>query len=176
MSEREEPPPRYAPERALPAYAYVPGRRPHPLRDPQGHGMGALDEHTAPFDARAWRESPAYCYGVDLFNHGYFWEAHEAWETLWRHCPRNSADARFLKGLIALAAAGVKAHQGRPRGVRRHAARARALFAALGRERCAHAGLVPHELVRALTRAGDVRAWRLCPGGRPSVREAPSSM
>jgi len=36
--------------------------------------------------------------------------------------------ADFLKGLIALAAAGVKLREGRERGVRRHAARAQALF------------------------------------------------
>ncbi|TGQ49534.1 DUF309 domain-containing protein, partial [Mesorhizobium sp. M1C.F.Ca.ET.210.01.1.1] len=22
-------------------------------------------------------------WGIDLFNHGYYWEAHEAWEPLW---------------------------------------------------------------------------------------------
>ncbi|MER9007639.1 DUF309 domain-containing protein [Mesorhizobium sp. M0862] len=23
-------------------------------------------------------------WGIDLFNHGYYWEAHEAWEPLWQ--------------------------------------------------------------------------------------------
>jgi hypothetical protein len=66
--------------------------------------------------------------GCDLFNHGYYWEAHETWEGLWVACGRKGTTADFLKGLIKLAAAGVKAREGRSPGVTRHAARAAALF------------------------------------------------
>jgi predicted metal-dependent hydrolase len=41
--------------------------------------------------------------GVDLFNRGLYWEAHEAWEQTWipdRHGP----DRGFYKGLIQVAA------------------------------------------------------------------------
>jgi uncharacterized protein len=41
--------------------------------------------------------------GVDLFNAGLYWEAHEAWEQAWipdRHGP----DRGFYKGLIQVAA------------------------------------------------------------------------
>jgi predicted metal-dependent hydrolase len=41
--------------------------------------------------------------GIDLFNHGLYWEAHEAWEQTWipdRHGP----DRGFYKGLIQVAA------------------------------------------------------------------------
>ncbi|MBI4161405.1 MAG: DUF309 domain-containing protein [Acidobacteria bacterium] len=41
--------------------------------------------------------------GVALFNRGEFWEAHEAWEAIWR---RHGEDSRmFLQGLILAAAA-----------------------------------------------------------------------
>jgi len=67
-------------------------------------------------------------YGVDLFNHGYYWEAHESWEVLWLACGRSGRTAGFLKGLIKLAAAGVKARENNPRGMQRHGRRAAELF------------------------------------------------
>ena len=70
------------------------------------------------------RESTVYCFGIDLFNHGYYWEAHEAWEALWHACERKPPEADFFKCLIKLAAAGVKAREGRLNGVTRHLARA----------------------------------------------------
>ena len=45
-----------------------------------------------------------------------YWEAHEAWEELWHACGRMGPTADFLRGLIKLAAAGVKVREGRPRG------------------------------------------------------------
>ncbi|MFN2466223.1 MAG: ribulose-phosphate 3-epimerase [Candidatus Dormibacteria bacterium] len=41
--------------------------------------------------------------GVELFNRGQFWEAHEAWEGAWMP-RRGTADADFLKGLVQVAA------------------------------------------------------------------------
>jgi len=75
-----------------------------------------------------WRVSSDYLFGIDLFNHGFYWEAHEIWEQLWIACGRSGQEADFLKGLIKLAAAGVKVREGRPIGVQRHASRARELF------------------------------------------------
>jgi hypothetical protein len=59
----------------------------------------------------------AYLHGIDLFNYGYYWEAHEAWEGVWRSYERSETTALFLQGLIKLAAAGVKIREGMPRGV-----------------------------------------------------------
>jgi predicted metal-dependent hydrolase len=70
-------------------------------------------------------------YGLDLFNNGYYWEAHEAWERLWQAAPRDSAHSQLLQGLIALAAAGVKVRQGQRIGLTRHAQRAARFFASL---------------------------------------------
>ena len=67
-------------------------------------------------------------YGIDLFNGGYFWESHVAWEGLWMVCGRKGEVADFLKGLIKLAAAGVKALEGMPQGVKSHSGRAAELW------------------------------------------------
>jgi len=41
--------------------------------------------------------------GVDLFNQGLYWEAHEAWEEAWTP-DRHGPDRGFYKGLIQVAA------------------------------------------------------------------------
>jgi len=120
-------PPRYCPERPLPPYSYVPGLAPHPTSDPRGHSYLV---HEPPLDFPVGRlgEQAAYRFAIDLFNRGYYWEAHEAWEALWHAAGRSGPAADFLKGLIKLAAAGVKLREGRPAGVARHARRAGELF------------------------------------------------
>ena len=124
-------PPRLLPEVDLPPYSYVSGLFPHPLRDPRGHAFGHAPPAPEPIDETNWTRSAAYLSAIDLFNHGYYWEAHEAWESLWHAANRRGPTADFLKGLIKLAAAGVKAREGRTRGVALHAARAGELFAAV---------------------------------------------
>jgi len=114
--------PRYT-ELALPPYSYVPGHTPHPVSDPAGHMFGRPLPVAQPLQPENWQASTEYRYGADLFNHGYYWESHEAWESLWHAVGRKGPVADLLKGLIKLAAAGVKAREGNPRGVRRHAVR-----------------------------------------------------
>jgi predicted metal-dependent hydrolase len=41
--------------------------------------------------------------GIDLFNSGKYWDAHEAWEAEWMP-DRKGPDAGFYKGLIQVAA------------------------------------------------------------------------
>ncbi|HEY4914039.1 MAG TPA: DUF309 domain-containing protein [Candidatus Dormibacteraeota bacterium] len=41
--------------------------------------------------------------GIDLFNSGRYWDAHEAWELVWMP-DRKGLDAGFYKGLIQIAA------------------------------------------------------------------------
>jgi hypothetical protein len=50
----------------------------------------------------------SYVHGVDLFNHDFWWEAHEAWEGLWSRA--EGSQRLFLQGLIQLAAALLKHH------------------------------------------------------------------
>jgi hypothetical protein len=116
------------PEEPFPPYSFVPGRQPHPISDPRGHSHGRAVEAVPAPDPERWSACLTYLRGVDLFNHGYYWEAHEAWEGLWHACGRSGDVAALLKGLIHLAAAGVKVREGRPPGVRSHAERARQHF------------------------------------------------
>jgi predicted metal-dependent hydrolase len=64
-------------------------------------------------------------YGCDLFNLGYWWEAHEAWEAAWKGLPRDSVQGRFVQALIQVAAASLQAaageHTGRDRALERAA-------------------------------------------------------
>jgi len=41
--------------------------------------------------------------GIELFNEGHYWEAHEAWEEAWTP-DRRGPDSGFYKGLIQVAA------------------------------------------------------------------------
>lgn len=119
---------RLVPDEPLPPYSYVTGRFPHPLSDPAGHSFAQPVEKPAAIDPNRWRDSRTYCHAIDLFNHGFYWESHEVWEGLWHAAGRHGPVADFLKGLIKLAAAGVKAREGRLAGLHRHALRARELF------------------------------------------------
>ena len=53
--------------------------------------------------------------GVDLFNNGRYWDAHEAWEHEWMS-DRKGSDAGFYKGLIQVAAGCLHYGRGNRRG------------------------------------------------------------
>ncbi len=123
---------RLVPEEPFPPYTYVPrSGRPHPLADPRGHSFGRRSGAVEPLDPDRPGASRPYLVGIDLFNHGYFWEAHESWESVWHACGRSGTVADFVRALIKLAAAGVKALEGVPNGVRTHSARAAVLWRAV---------------------------------------------
>ncbi len=107
-------------ERAFPPYRFVQGRTPHPTTDPAGHSYlppGRLEPVAEPIGEDQWRESPDYLFGCDLYNHGYWWEAHESFEAVWHTTSRQSIQGRFLQGLIQFSACHLKLHARRPRGV-----------------------------------------------------------
>jgi hypothetical protein len=118
-------PPRWLPQKSLPPYAYLPGKNPHPVRDPAGHSYHV---EPIPVAAEASLSSDAFLWGLDLFNHGYYWEAHEAWEGLWQVADRDGPLRMLFKGLILLSAAGVKIRERKNAPAARHAKRAAALF------------------------------------------------
>lgn len=106
---------RYWPARAFPAYRHVPGRTPHPRRHPAGHSHGRPEPTSGPLRPDDWDRHEAYLFGADLFNHGYWWEAHEQWEAPWR-VTREAVTRGYLQGLVQLAAALVKWRAGNERG------------------------------------------------------------
>ncbi len=66
----------------FPPYAFVPGGPwPHPTGSPEGHSAGRGAEPVPPIPEGDWAGSPAYRRGIALFNAGFYWEAHEAWEA-----------------------------------------------------------------------------------------------
>jgi predicted metal-dependent hydrolase len=138
-------PSRLLPSRALPPYSYVSGKFPHPLQDAAGHSFGTVEPKASIDREKDWRTCVPYLWGIDLFNNGYYWEAHETWEAVWHATGRSGTMVDFCKALIKLAAAGVKAREGRANGVRRHAQRAKQLLesvaAQVGREQQRFMGL-----------------------------------
>ena len=117
--------PRWLPQKSLPPYAYLPGKNPHPVRDPTGHSYHV---EPIPVAADASLGSDAFLWGLDLFNHGYYWEAHESWEGLWRVADRDGPLRMLFKGLILLSAAGVKIREHKNAAAAHHAKRAAALL------------------------------------------------
>ena len=117
---------RLVPGKPFPSYRYLPGRAPHPTRDPLGHSYaGGIEPAPRPCPLPdRWRESEAYLYAIDLYNNGFFWEAHEEWELLWRSLTKGTPQHTFLQALIQAAAACLKERQGAEAGARRLAERA----------------------------------------------------
>ncbi|NJM08977.1 DUF309 domain-containing protein [Candidatus Gracilibacteria bacterium] len=66
---------------------------------------------------------PAYLAGIQLFNSGHYWHAHEQWEACWLEAAEPFAS--FYKGMIQTAAALVKWQQGNRRGFMRNWAKSR---------------------------------------------------
>ncbi len=158
-------PQRLVPQRPFPPYTYVPGGEwPHPLSDPRGHSFGKQRKPGEPLTAQNWPASEDYLFGIDLFNAGFFWEAHEVWEGLWQAAGRTGLMADFLKGLIKLAAAGVKRRQGVTPGVEGHARRAAEVFERPAQRQQSHClGLDVDWLSRT------ARAWSLAPTQAPPM-------
>ena len=92
--------------------------------------------------------SEAFRWGIDLFNFGYYWEAHEAWEGLWQASREAPEQRTFLHALILLSAAGVKLREGKDVPALRHAGRAAGLLRTLRHKRDFEAaiGMEPEEL------------------------------
>lgn len=130
--------PRLLPSIPVPEYAFFPGSGlPHPIRDPKGHSYGrkhAPGQGPKALSTDNWMENRNYLLAIDYFNLGYYWEAHEEWERLWRVSGADTTSGRFLKGLIKLSAAGVKVRERSIHGVRRHAASAGEMFADVAAE------------------------------------------
>ena len=106
------------PTEPLPPYAFVPGGPwPHPISSPRGHSFGRTASKIE-LAERAERSSLAqFLRGVELFNAGYYWEAHEAGKRSGTRTAARVRSADVLKALIKLAAAGVKVREGQEHGV-----------------------------------------------------------
>ncbi len=97
----------------LPTIAYVPGQTTRPTEEP------LCAERITPENLSkvAPADNPFFLFGVDLFNHHYFWEAHEAWETIW-HLEDNPELRNLLQGAIQVSGGFLKIIQGNEKGAR----------------------------------------------------------
>ncbi len=130
----------------LPPYTHVPGKTPHPFSDPAGHSFSQSVGEGKDLDVCLQR-------GLFLFENSYFWEAHEAWEQGWILLGRSGAQADFVKGLIKLAASGVKCLEENKAGAERHLRRAKELFHSTTnaiREEYSLKKISPEELVKQI--------------------------
>ncbi len=119
-------------DRRFPRYGFLPGVDPHPRFHPEAHNPFPNEASADPLVVDQWRNNNHYLYGCDLFNHGYWWEAHEAWEAVWMGCRRDDTAARYLQALIQAANALLKARMGRPRALARLGGEVRRIFRVLG--------------------------------------------
>lgn len=93
---------RYSPDRSLPQEPYLPGIGQRPPES---------DLHAPMLSPDRWMGNDAYLWGVDLFNAGYYWEAHEAWEAAWHAAPGDTQKS-FLQALVQYAAGMLKFRSG----------------------------------------------------------------
>jgi uncharacterized protein len=107
--------PRYT-QRAFPRYRYVPTQSPHPVIDPEGHSYKKEEEKHNYLPPEKWKQNELYLYGVDLYNNGYWWEAHEAWESVWMGTKKTDTEGQFLQGLIQFSASLLKLYSGSMKG------------------------------------------------------------
>ena len=105
----------------LPGHAHIPGRT--STADPR------LEEILTRMDSQPDRLVQRGQYGCQLFEAGFYWEAHEAWEPVWHAARPNSAAGLLLQAAIALANAALKIRMHQPRAARRLTSRARSLLA-----------------------------------------------
>ena len=106
-------------DRPLPDYRHLPGKTPHPTRDPEGHSYDRPEPDLPDLNHENWRKSEEYLYGIDLFNEGYWWECHEVLEGLWHASGVGSEAGHVLQAVIQCAAAHLKAAGDCPRGAMR---------------------------------------------------------
>ncbi len=119
----------------------MPGLDPHPLKDPRGHRA------PPPSPPDRWR------YGLDLFDHGYLWEAHEVLEQMWKALPVRSPERDLAQAIILAAASLLRAHLGDDRSASALCARAVALLVRVSPATARAHGVDAVRLVADLERA-----------------------
>ena len=100
-------PERYCSERTLPARAFLPGFSPAGSRPEESRDDSSWNGQATTLGAAA-----GFRWGLDLFNGGFYWEAHETWEALWMQANADTACRFYLQGLIQFAAAMLKSRRG----------------------------------------------------------------
>jgi Domain of unknown function (DUF309) len=96
----------------MPGWAYNPGTDRAADREPLEAAKRLVPLR---FNRFVPADDPAFLYGLALHDGGFFWEAHEIWEAVWKAAPMNGRDRLALRALIQIANAGLKRRIERPR-------------------------------------------------------------
>ena len=91
----------------FPDYAHRPGKTYHPNKK-GGHSYGRPEPKDEPLSEHNFESHQLFLFGIDLYNHEYFWEAHVYWESCWHELNRVGEEADVLKSLILLSAGRLK--------------------------------------------------------------------
>lgn len=94
----------------LPRSRFIPGQSTRPLKNYESL-LGPIRNEV--LELSDLRIHSYFLYGLDLFNSGFFWEAHECWEALWQKLSKNSPEAKLIQLLIKVAGIKIKQLQGR---------------------------------------------------------------
>jgi len=104
-------------QRPFPPYRFVSGENPHPTEDPKGHSYCHSAEDPGIVKPDKWQRHETYLFAVDLYNYAFWWESHEAFESLWKRLDKDELTSNFLQGLIKTSAAFLKWHLKKQRGL-----------------------------------------------------------
>lgn len=106
---------------------------PHPICHPAGHSFVPRAQRLpglADLDPQRFADSTDYLFGIDLYNHGYFWEAATAFEACLRAVEADRGLERFFRALIQASAGQLKVRTGHLDGAASLTARASFLLRA----------------------------------------------
>jgi len=109
----------------FPDYAHVPGSNPRHREDLFDEICASVTPDMTVSDlskTNAWQS------GLDLYRHGFYWEAHEVLEAVWMQCPQNSVERYFVQAIIQIANARLKLNMERSKAAGRLFDRASILF------------------------------------------------
>lgn len=101
---------------ALPRWVYMPGHGGEPDRETLERVKALVP---ARFACAVPPEHPALRYGLALNDGGWFWEAHEILEAIWKVAPQGGRDRILLRACIQIANANLKLKMKRPRAAER---------------------------------------------------------
>lgn len=132
---------------SFPPYTHLPGKTIHPNK-PGGHQHERGEAPTHQLDPEHPFDHEIFCYGIDLLNHGYYWESHVAFEAIWHAQGRRGDIADLLKALIKVGAAGVKQSLGQETAAQAHLDRAFDLLEKLRQKSSLFCGLDLDELIQ----------------------------
>lgn len=102
--------------RPLPEYRHIPFKTPHPYMDEGGHSYQEKLPVITDFNEQNWQDCDPYLYAIDLFNQGYWWEAHELLKQVCYAVGRDSEIGSFLEAVIQIAAGELKHYMREQRG------------------------------------------------------------